>query len=70
MQCVQIETVNGSYVLVSGVPVRNGQKHVKEICLLAVDILKQVSGMGIDTAMKIKIGIHTGEKDSMVSELN
>jgi len=36
---IQIETIGDAYLVVSGVPVRNGMKHVTDVADMSLDIL-------------------------------
>jgi len=42
---LQVETVGSVYLVVSGMPQRNGDRHVTEIASMAVDIRDAVNGM-------------------------
>ncbi|OQV16764.1 Atrial natriuretic peptide receptor 2 [Hypsibius exemplaris] len=60
----KVETINDSYVVVSGIPVRNGAKHAAEVCLLSLRL--RLAGIGINlpswgevTACP-RIGINSG----------
>ena len=37
--CLQVETINDSYMVASGLPIRNGDKHALEIARMALDLL-------------------------------
>ncbi|KAK2156950.1 hypothetical protein LSH36_202g12057 [Paralvinella palmiformis] len=60
----KVTTIGDSYMMVSGVPQRNGRRHAAEICTLALDIMERVSHLVIphmmDHKLQIRIGIHTG----------
>ena len=51
-------------MVVSGVPRRNGQRHVAEIANIALDLLAKVTRFRIrhmpERRMKLRIGLHTG----------
>jgi len=38
-----VETIGDAYVVVSGVPVRNGNRHVAEIANVSLDLLSAVT---------------------------
>ncbi|XP_055343797.1 atrial natriuretic peptide receptor 1-like isoform X4 [Paramacrobiotus metropolitanus] len=72
----KVETISDSYMIASGVPVRNGQQHSREIASLALELMKEAetfpptcTGMldgkdklpaGNTIQLLMKIGIHTG----------
>ncbi|KAL5013856.1 hypothetical protein ScPMuIL_008126 [Solemya velum] len=60
----KVETIGDAYMVVSGVPQRNGTLHCSEIALMALDILEgtkefQIPHLPNETLM-LRIGIHTG----------
>ncbi len=59
-----METIGDAYMVVSGVPRRNGQRHVAEIANMALDLLGEVTKFKIrhmpERSMKLRIGMHTG----------
>lgn len=52
-------------MIVSGLPIRNGNVHVSEICSMALHILDKVAKLEIKhrpgELLKIRIGIHSGQ---------
>uniref|UniRef100_H2Y842 guanylate cyclase n=1 Tax=Ciona savignyi TaxID=51511 RepID=H2Y842_CIOSA len=60
----KVETIGDAYMLVSGLPVRNGIRHAAEIARTALALLRAVSGFTIrhrpNDQLKLRIGIHTG----------
>ena len=51
-------------MVVSGLPIRNGKQHTKEIALLALSILESVRSFRIQPnqqPLAIRIGIHSGQ---------
>ncbi|KAH3891242.1 hypothetical protein DPMN_015335 [Dreissena polymorpha] len=57
----QVETIGDAYMIVSGLPERNGTRHVKEICGVALNILTSVLTFTIPhqphRQLAIRIGI-------------
>ena len=50
-------------MVVSGLPVRNGKQHIKEICLFALDILENMQTFKArcyKDQLKVRIGVHCG----------
>ncbi|XP_044257386.1 atrial natriuretic peptide receptor 2-like [Tribolium madens] len=60
----KVETIGDSYMVVSGLPVRNGNKHAREIARMSLALLKAVKTFKIrhrpEESLKLRIGIHTG----------
>ncbi len=61
---LQVETIGDAYMVVSGLPVQNGGRHIMEICNMALDLLSEASVFKIrhkpEAALRVRIGIHTG----------
>ena len=59
-----METVGDAYMVVSGLPLRNGNEHVVEIAKMSVAILDSVDNFFIrhlpDIKLRARIGIHSG----------
>ncbi|XP_055347158.1 atrial natriuretic peptide receptor 1-like [Paramacrobiotus metropolitanus] len=55
----KVETVKDGYVVASGVPLRNGERHAYEVVSLAQYILLELERQK-KIPLKIRIGIHTG----------
>ena len=65
---VQVETIGDAYMVVSGLPVRNGPNHSREIARMSLSILEAVNTFVIkhkpDIKLEIRIGLHTGVVES------
>jgi len=66
---MQVETIGDAYMVVSGLPVRNGTQHAREISRMAISLLNAVRSFKIrhrpHDQLKLRIGIHSG-----ISELS
>ncbi|CAH1773110.1 unnamed protein product [Owenia fusiformis] len=60
----KVETIGDAYMCVSGLPLRNGNKHVAEIADMALDLLSSIASFKIrhrpNKQLQARIGIHTG----------
>ena len=56
----KVETIGDAYMLVSGLPTRNGERHVVEIVNCAMDLLSDVMNFKVphkpDYHLRIRIG--------------
>ena len=63
--CDQVETIGDAYMVVSGLPVRNGNKHAGEIATMALDLLSSVTTFKIrhrpNQQLQMRIGMHSGK---------
>ncbi|ELU12932.1 hypothetical protein CAPTEDRAFT_112906, partial [Capitella teleta] len=61
----KVETIGDAYMIVSGLPDRIGNQHVKEISNCSLDLLEAVTTFQIPhlptVPLRIRIGLHTGE---------
>ncbi|XP_026883147.2 atrial natriuretic peptide receptor 2 [Electrophorus electricus] len=60
----KVETIGDAYMVVSGLPVRNGKLHAREIASMSLALLEQVKTFRIrhrpNDQLRLRIGIHTG----------
>ncbi|XP_055348729.1 atrial natriuretic peptide receptor 1-like [Paramacrobiotus metropolitanus] len=63
-EAYKVETVGDCYVVASGVPERNGNKHAREICRLALMLLEQIKAFRMqhrpNEKLRLRLGAHTG----------
>ncbi|XP_071182085.1 atrial natriuretic peptide receptor 1-like [Mytilus edulis] len=60
----KVETIGDAYMVVSGLPERNGDKHVSEMAYVALDLLQAVRMFRLPhdpgSCLRIRIGLHSG----------
>lgn len=65
----QVETIGDAYMVVSGLPNRNGNCHAVDISMMALDILSFMGSFELQhlpgLPVWIRIGIHSGIEDSI-----
>jgi len=64
LSILKVETIGDSYMVVSGLPMRNGNLHAREVARMSLALLNAVVSFTIrhkpDEQLKLRIGIHTG----------
>ncbi|MED6233845.1 Nitrogen permease reactivator protein [Ataeniobius toweri] len=60
----KVETIGDAYMVVSGLPVRNGKQHGREVARMSLALLDAVKSFKIrhrpDQQLRLRIGIHSG----------
>lgn len=68
----QVETIGDAYMVASGVPNRNDNRHASEMCNMCLDILHSIGTFQMrhmpSVKVKIRIGLHSGK--AVVSNLH
>lgn len=65
-----METIGDAYMVVSGLPERNGDKHADEIAKMSLDLVAAVRQVSIphmpNKRLQLRAGIHTGMRFSVL----
>lgn len=68
-----METIGDAYMVASGLPKTNGNKHAAEIANMSLNILSSVGTFHMrhmpDVPVRIRIGIHSGERTGATAYL-
>lgn len=60
----KVETIGDAYMVASGLPIRNGLNHAKEIAKMSLKLLSKVRSFRMEhrpqDQLKLRIGLHTG----------
>ncbi|XP_077865380.1 atrial natriuretic peptide receptor 1-like [Saccoglossus kowalevskii] len=60
----KVETIGDAYMVASGLPIRNGNRHAREVARMSLALLKAVLSFKIkhqpNHQMRLRIGIHSG----------
>ncbi|KAK3740548.1 hypothetical protein QZH41_004317 [Actinostola sp. cb2023] len=62
----KVETIGDAYMVVSGLPIRNEDNHVDQICHMAIDLVQVTRDFDLaevpGEVLVIRVGIHTAQK--------
>ncbi len=64
----QVETVGDVYVLVSGLPVRIGDRHVVEVVNCALDLISGILAFDVPHKPGYKMKLRIGTRHSVIDE--
>ncbi|ESO90576.1 hypothetical protein LOTGIDRAFT_145790, partial [Lottia gigantea] len=61
----KVETIGDAYMVVSGLPIRNGKLHAGEIATMSLDLLSSMVGFRIrhlpGKILQLRVGMHSGK---------
>ena len=63
---MQVETIGDAYMVASGLPIRNGDLHAREVSCVALALInaaKNIKGIGhrSEESVQLRVGVHTGK---------
>lgn len=65
----KVETIGDAYMVVSGLPIRNGDLHAGEVASMSLALLSAIKSFHIrhrpEETLKLRIGIHSGTTSSL-----
>ena len=68
----KVETIGDAYMVVSGLPIRNGEQHAAEVASMSLHLLDAIRSFKIhyrpSEVLKLRIGLHSG-KDSLLQSV-
>jgi len=60
-----VETIGAAYMVVSGLPIRNGNTHAREIARMSLKLLLSIDSFEVpelpDYKLQLRIGLHSGQ---------
>ena len=61
----KVETIGDAYMVVSGLPIRNGDRHAGHVASMSIHLLTAITDFRIrhqpQASLRLRIGIHSGE---------
>ena len=63
---MQVETIGDAYMVVSGLPVKNGHEHARQVALMSLSLLDVTREFTVrhipEHILQLRIGINTGTR--------
>lgn len=70
----KVETIGDAYMVVSGLPIRNGDTHAGEVASMSLELLRAIKTFRItflqDETLKLRIGMHSGQSNMLSKNKN
>jgi len=67
----KVETIGDAYMVVSGLPIRNGDRHACEVASMSLHLLRAIADFRIrhrpHATLRLRAGIHSGAFITMVT---
>ena len=68
----KVETIGDAYMIVSGLPIRNGDLHAREMARVSLKLRESIKVFRVkhlpDDELKLRIGLHSGKTDAFKVE--
>jgi len=67
----KVETIGDAYMVVSGLPIRNGDQHAGHVASMSLHLLRAIADFRIRhlprATLRLRVGIHSGPSVAMVT---